>query len=1136
MNIYETLILELILIVSSILLFYKFRKKLGLAPLFIFLGSLQYLQTLSGTLVRVEVFNSISIYPGSAIVFCAGLFSVLLIYIKEGVATARNLIIGIIISNVLLTAFFAITYQQELASGLTQDNNPSSVFLINNKAFIYGTIILFLDFLLMVVIYQFLISKVKKIPLFFVIFIALLVTLIFDAVLFNYALFYNTAIFESSLKSHVISKTIAAFVYALILYLFVKYIDSDEKLVDFKNRQDRDVFSIIKYNTSQIRSTSISSMENQLAMQLENTFNSISDGFVSIDNDWRFTYANNKSAELLNKTPEELMGQHVASVFPDNKDLTFTKVYNKAKETQQTQHIEAYYEPLERWFENRVYPSKHGLTIYFRDITEQRKVGNKNQMLQSLIETSDEFIGIATLDGEPIYLNANGRQLVGLDSNENLPDSIKDFFPQNYRSHIEQDHLPVIFNNQKWTGEAKFQNLKSDKTIPIEMSGFLINNTKTNQPIALGIVAKDISTRKQNENELVQTKKRLENAIRIGNIGYWSWDIALDNVLWSDIMYQIFEMKKGSLLNYNSIVEMIHPEDRSYIKNLVSERDKTKSIDPFEFRIQFSDNRIKYVLVQMEVVSNEIGKAQKLQGNAIDITKRKTVEEQLKTSELLFRELTSNAPVGIFEMGLDGACKYVNEEWSKYASMSLEDALGFGWTKALHPDDRDRVVKEWEEASRLQKEYHTDLRFLNKNGDVKWMSVNVVGNYDANNNLYGFIGMCLDVTQRKLDENLIKENEQYLLNIINNIGDPVFVKDNESRMVLVNDALCTIFNLPREAIIGKTLASKIPTKEKDTFLSNDRIVLDTGKEIVNEESVNLNNREKRTISIKKTRYVDGKGDRFLIGVIRDITERKKAELELEIHRNNLEELVEFRTNELEKAKEKAQSADLMKSAFLATMSHELRTPMNSIIGFTGILLKELAGPLNKEQIKQLSMVKNSGEHLLSLINDILDISKIEAGKLKVSFYEFDYLATLKRILDFIKPQATVKGLSVKSEISEMAITLKSDERRIEQILINLLSNAIKFSEKGTILIRVSVNSDEVVTQIIDEGIGISDNDIEKLFMPFIQLERGLNRKHDGTGLGLAICKNLIQKLGGTITIKSKIGLGSNFTFSIPLEN
>lgn len=304
-------------------------------------------------------------------------------------------------------------------------------------------------------------------------------------------------------------------------------------------------------------------------------------------------------------------------------------------------------------------------------------------------------------------------------------------------------------------------------------------------------------------------------------------------------------------------------------------------------------------------------------------------------------------------------------------------------------------------------------------------------------------------------------------------------------------------------------------------------------------------------------YDKNKNQTITYGTIQDITKRVISENELLNFKINLENLVNQRTEELndskeallnlvedinyqsielEKEKEKAQSADSMKSAFLATMSHELRTPMNSIIGFTGILLKELAGPLNNEQKKQLSMVKGSGENLLRLINDVLDISKIEAGKLNVSYRPFNYLTSLLKTVDFLQPQVSKKGLKLTTEIADTDIVLNSDERRIEQVLINLISNAIKFSEKGTIVVKVGIEEDVVVTQIIDQGLGIKPEDVEKLFQPFIQLEDGLSRKHEGTGLGLTISKSLIEKLGGDIHVSSELGKGSNFKFKIPLDN
>ena len=654
---------------------------------------------------------------------------------------------------------FGITYVQEHATQIISVEDSSSIFQINYKYFITGTIILFLDFFLLVIIYQFLISKLNKLYFFLILFISLFSVLLFDSLAFNFILKYGTPIFTSSLIGHIIGKSFSAVIFSFILYIYLKFIDKEEDNAGFITAQNRDIFSILTYRKKYFNlKEEKQEVEKKFISQIESTLNQISDGFVSLDNDWCYTYVNKKAGEFLGRSPESLIGKYIWTEFPKGVDLPFYHAYHKAVKTQQTQYLTEYYEAFDKWIENRIYPTPDGLSIYFTDFTER------------------------------------------------------------------------------------------------------------------------------------------------------------------------------------------------------------------------------------------------------------------KTAEIA-----------------------------------------------------------------------------------------------------------------------LKESEKYLDNIIDNIGDPVFVKDSESHLLLVNNAFCKIFNVTRKDVIGKTLAENVPPEERESFLQIDKEVILTGVENVNEETLSLIGKETQIISTKKTRFVDSNGTKFLIGVIRDITERKKAEIELEKHRTNLKELVELRTNQLEKEKVKAQSADLMKSAFLATMSHELRTPMNSIIGFTGILLKELAGPLNDEQKRQLGMVKNSGQHLLGLINDVLDISKIEAGKLKVSIYHFNYLNTLEKTIDFLLPQASKKELRIHSEITELDITLNSDERRVEQVLLNLLSNAIKFSKQGTITVKVDIVDNLVVTQVIDQGIGMSKKDLNKLFMPFIQLDGGLSRTHEGTGLGLAICKSLIEKLGGAIQVQSKVGIGSNFTFTLPLE-
>lgn len=255
----------------------------------------------------------------------------------------------------------------------------------------------------------------------------------------------------------------------------------------------------------------------------------------------------------------------------------------------------------------------------------------------------------------------------------------------------------------------------------------------------------------------------------------------------------------------------------------------------------------------------------------------------------------------------------------------------------------------------------------------------------------------------------------------------------------------------------------------------------------------------------------------------DLVERQRSAQELRL-----------KNDELEVATARAQAADRVKSAFLATMSHELRTPLNSIIGFTAILLQELAGPLNAEQRKQLEMVRNSSRHLLGLINDVLDISKIEAGELKVQREPVGLREAIDGAVALVRPLAERKQLGLVVSVAPQVHEVLGDRRRVQQILLNLLGNAVKFTAAGEIRISADLEQGRACVRVADTGAGIAAEDLSCLFTPFRQVDTGLAREQEGSGLGLAICRRLAELMGGSMAASSEPGRGSVFTLTLPV--
>jgi PAS domain S-box-containing protein len=384
-------------------------------------------------------------------------------------------------------------------------------------------------------------------------------------------------------------------------------------------------------------------------------------------------------------------------------------------------------------------------------------------------------------------------------------------------------------------------------------------------------------------------------------------------------------------------------------------------------------------------------------------------------------------------------------------------------------------------------------------------------------------------TQRELEDNRL-----LLQSVINAADALVFAFDLEGRAILMNEACGRAMGVPRNSMLGRRRDAVMPRELARAHEMNDRQVIESGEKLVVEECNVVAGVETVYLSVKyPLRDIDGR-TYAVGGVATDITELRHMQRALAAVNQSLEEKVIARTREADEARARAEAADKAKTVFLSSMSHELRSPLHSIIGFTSVLLDGLAGDLAPAQQEHLRVVSEASHHLLAIINDLLDMSKIEAGAVSLELRPMPVGRLLDRLLQRFRLQAEQKGLELRLDGPGTEVWIDGDELRIEQIVSNLIANAIKYTPAGAVRIDWDCKNDELRIDVRDTGPGISAEDQARLFRRFSQLQPRHGGLVEGTGLGLAIAAGLAEAMGGNVVLRSEMGVGSVFSLRLPL--
>jgi PAS domain S-box-containing protein len=623
----------------------------------------------------------------------------------------------------------------------------------------------------------------------------------------------------------------------------------------------------------------------------------------------------------------------------------------------------------------------------------------------------------------------------------------------------------------------------------------------------------------------ITERKRAEEQLRLAQ---FSVEHASDNIYWLDPQGRVVYANEAACRSVGrsrkELLSLSIPDlDPLFPKEAWGafwEDLKTRGSMTFETQNESKQGRV----FPVEVTANYLefdGKEYVFAFNR-DITERQRAEVALRASESRFRLLFENNVAGIIRDTIDGRIVDCNGAAARtFGYESPQEMLGLSMLDMeWDPEKRGELM------ARLQAEKTVvglEAKFRHKDGRAIWLIVNISLTPPDDTGETFVQGTLVDITERKQAEEELYRSQQMLQSILDILPQRVFWKDRNIIYLGCNRALATDAGLNNAAeIIGKSDFDLAWSGTADRYRADDKLVMEQG-------SAKLDYDEPQSrpdggliwLRSNKLPLRDREGKVIgVVGTYEDITERKRAE------------------EEMRKAKEAAEAANVAKSQFLANMSHEIRTPMNGVIGVTGLLLDT---ELTSEQRQYAEIVRTSGEALLAVINDILDFSKIEARKLKLELTDFDLHTVVELATALLAIKASEKGLELTCELEPGTPSLlRGDPGRVRQVLVNLLGNAVKFTPQGRVAIRVRLEAEDeplatLRFTVSDTGIGFRQDRASALFAPFVQADGSTTRRYGGTGLGLAISKQLVEMMGGRIGVESAEGKGSTFWFTAVFE-
>jgi two-component system sensor histidine kinase/response regulator len=783
---------------------------------------------------------------------------------------------------------------------------------------------------------------------------------------------------------------------------------------------------------------------------------------------------------------------------------------------------------------------------YLRDSVREREVQAERlhtlELFDNLARSSDDVIYVKDAEGRYVLFNPAGCRFFGRQESEVLGKDARALLPPDEAATVMALDQRLRSSNETLTVEEHLSAAQGHRFL-LSTKGPL--HDAEGNVVGTFCVARDITERKQMELELKATAASLRESLSTAQLLVES---SLDAVIGMDqdgrvttwnasaeaLFWHPAENALGQELGDLIVPAALRERHRAGLKRFVETGERHAIGKRLELVALRSDGH--EFPVELTIGALKDGDRYIFTAYLRDITERKNSEAILMASERRFRDLVNTTDGIVWEADAESfVFTFVSEQAERLLGYTAEEWTRPGfWVEHMHPDDVCWAPNYCAECTARLEPHKFEYRLIARDGSTVWLhdTVTVV---EQDGKPRWLRGIMLDITERKQSDEMLRK----LSLAVEQSPESIVITNVNSEIEYVNEAFARTTGYDREEIIGRNprlLQSGLTPRQtyQDMWDS-----LAQGKPWKGEFFNRRKNGEEYVefAIVTPIRQADGAITHY-VAVKEDITEKRRVGRELDEHRHHLEELVAKRTAQLDEAREKAEAANVAKSAFLANMSHEIRTPMNAIVGLTYILRRTQPTP---EQADKLAKIGEAAEHLLSIINDILDLSKIEAGKLALEQTDFSLSAILDHTRSLIAESARAKGIALDVECEGVPAWLRGDPTRLRQALLNYAGNAVKFTKQGTITLRAKLLSDDedgvrIRFEVQDTGIGIPADQLSNLFQAFVQADATTTRTYGGTGLGLAISRRLAYMMDGDSGVESEVGKGSTFWFSVRLQH